>query len=46
LITSNGSFEENLAILKTVLERLQNGNFRANLGIFFCAEAKTDYLEY
>lgn len=42
LITSNGSFEEHLAIIKTVLERLQE----ENLGKFYFAEAKTEYLGY
>jgi hypothetical protein len=31
LITSNGTFEEHATIMETVLERLQKGNFRANL---------------
>jgi hypothetical protein len=31
LITSNGTFEEDAAIVEQVLERLQKANFRASL---------------
>jgi hypothetical protein len=46
LITSNGTFEEHTAIMKQVLERLQNANFRANLRKYYFGGSKNDYLGY
>jgi hypothetical protein len=46
LITSNGTFEENAAMMKQVLERLQKANFRANVRKCYFGESKIDYLGY
>jgi hypothetical protein len=46
LTTSNGTFEENAAIMEQVLERLQKEHFRTNLGKCFFGESKNDYLGY
>jgi hypothetical protein len=46
LITSNGTFEENAAIVEIVLERLQKANFRENLKKCYFGESTNDYLGY
>jgi hypothetical protein len=46
LITSNGTFEEHVAIMEQVLERLQKANFRANLRKCYFVESKINYLGY
>jgi hypothetical protein len=46
LITSNGTFEEHVAITGTVLEILQKANFTANLKKCYFGESKIDYLGY
>ena len=46
LIVSDGSFQEHLALLEKVLNRLQEANFRANLKKCFFGEPKLEYLGY
>ena len=46
LITTHGSFTEHLKLLETVLSRLQQANFRANLRKCFFGESKLEYLGY
>ena len=46
LIISNGSFDDHLQKLKTVLERLEKHNFRANLRKCFFLEDELEYLGY
>jgi hypothetical protein len=46
LITSNGTFDEQAAIMEQVLERLEQANVSANLCKFYFGESKIDYLGY
>jgi hypothetical protein len=46
IIMSDGTFEEHADIMKTVLERLQEANFRADLKNCYFGESKIDYLGY
>ena len=46
LITSNGTFEEHLAEVKEVLERLTKAGFRANIRKCSFAKSEVEYLGY
>ena len=46
LITSDGSFEDHISKLNTVLTRLENLGFRANVRKCFFAEDTLEYLGY
>ena len=46
LITSSDSFQDHLAKISIVLERLENYGFRANLRKSFFAQSELDYLGY